>query len=344
LRVGKLKPELLEKYVLNRIGFRDHRVIVGGKIGEDAAIIDLGNERVLVVHTDPITGSVDLLGILGIMVPSNDIAVRGVKPSWASITIFLTPDTEESEIDRITKQLHDTAKELEIMIIGGHTEYTDAVKRPVVVSTMIGVGDKRKIISTSNAQVGDLIILTKTIGIEATAIIAREFREFLEKRGISKDIIEKASRYYEKISVMKEALLLASHGYVNAMHDPTEGGVLAGLAELAYASNKSIIVYRDSLPLSEETKILLSVFHLDPLRVLSSGSLLAAVKKRYAHEALDLLRQEGVEATIIGEVIDKRDYLVKIVSEEKTEFISNIYVEDPLIELFNKYYSGEMSL
>ncbi|MGC9147960.1 MAG: AIR synthase family protein [Sulfolobales archaeon] len=344
MKIGKLRPDLLEKYVLNRVGFIDHRVIIGGRVGEDAALIDLGDEKVLVVHTDPITGSIDLLGILGILVPSNDIVVRGVKPSWASVTIFLTPNTEEREIDRITKQLHETAEKLEIMIIGGHTEYTDAVKRPVVVTTMIGVGDLGKIVTTSGARVGDLIILTKTIGIEATAIIAREFRDLLERKGVSKNIIERATRYYEKISVMKEALLLSSRKYVNAMHDPTEGGVLAGLAELAYASNKSIIVYKESLPLSEETKILSNILRLDPLRILSSGSLLAAVKREYINEALDLLKREGIEASIIGEVVEKKDYLVKIVSEEKTQYVTNIYVEDPLIELFNKYYSGEVSL
>ena len=340
LRIGKLDPEFLEKYVLSRTGFRDPRVIIGGRIGEDAAVIDLGSNKVLVVHTDPITGSVDLIGYLSITIPSNDIFVRGVKPSWASIALLFPPNASDSEIDRVTKQMHETAEKLEISIIGGHTEFTDAVKRPVAVATMIGLGDRERIVTTSGARAGDLVAVTKSIGLEATAIIARELRDLLRSKSIPPEIIERASRYYEKISIGREALLLSSRGYVSAMHDPTEGGLLAGLAEVAYASNKSLEINLDDIPISEETRVLASALNLDPLRILSSGSLIAIIKREYINEAIDLLKREGVEIRVIGEVVDKRDYLVKLRSSIHGEFvIKDLFVRDPLIELFNKIFS-----
>ncbi|MEM4965737.1 MAG: AIR synthase family protein [Sulfolobales archaeon] len=335
MRIGKLTPEELNRLILSRTGARDPKVIVGGSVGEDAAIIDIGGGLALVVHTDPITGSLDLLGFLGIMIPSNDIAVRGVKPSWASVNIFLPPQTTESEIDRITRQIHEAAERLSIAIVGGHTEYTDAVKRPVIVSTIFGIGSSDKVITTRGAKTGDLVIMTKTAGIEGTAILARDFRKILLEKGVSESVIRRASEYYNKISVLEEALTLASKGIPSSMHDPTEGGIIAGLAEIAYASGKSIEVYMERIPISQETRELSEAMGIDPLKMLSSGSLLACVPRDRVDEALSALREKGIDAEIIGEVVEKKEYLLSLISESKRTYIKNPYVEDPVIKLFN---------
>ena len=335
MRIGKLKADELEKYIFKRTGYKDPDVLIGSSIGEDAAIIKIFDDKALVAHTDPITGSLDLIGFLSVVIPSNDVAVRGVRPRWMLTTIFLPPDAEESEIDRMTSQIHETANMFNISIVGGHTEYTDAVKRPVIISTAIGVGRIDKIITTGGAKPGEKILMTKTVGIEGTAILARDFKEILIKKDVDKEIIEKASSYYKKISVIEEALKLAEEDLVSSMHDPTEGGLLAGLAELAYASKVSITIYEDKIPMSVETKIISKAFDIDPLTMLSSGALIASVKKGFEEKALKVLREIGVEASIIGEVEDRKDYLVKIISRSGERILRDVYIEDPVIKLFN---------
>ncbi|MEZ0289516.1 MAG: AIR synthase family protein [Sulfolobales archaeon] len=343
MRIGKLRPEELERLVLNRTGFKDPRVLVGGSVGEDAAVIDIDGERALVVHTDPITGSLDLLGYLGVVIPSNDIAVRGVRPRWASTNVFLTPETREDEIDKIMRDIDVTARRLEIAVIGGHTEYTDAVRRPVIVTTIMGLGRLEDIVTTRGARPGDLVIMTKTAGVEGTAILARDLRDLLFKRGVSREVIDRASKYYENISIVREAILLSSHRLVSSMHDPTEGGVIAGLAEIAYASNTSINAYLDQIMISNETKIITEALGIDPLKMLSSGSLLACVRRDRVDEAIDILRKESIEARVIGEVVERRDYLVKLFSEDREIYIRDPYVEDPVITLFNRIFGNNVS-
>ncbi|MEM1897293.1 MAG: AIR synthase related protein, partial [Ignisphaera sp.] len=121
---GKLPPELLTRYILSRTGIRDSSVIIGPSIGEDAAIIDIGNGKILVMHVDPITGAVENIGWLAVHIACNDIAVRGVKPRWLLPVLFLPRDIDESVIDSITKSIDEAAKELEVSIVGGHSEYT----------------------------------------------------------------------------------------------------------------------------------------------------------------------------------------------------------------------------
>lgn len=336
MRIGKPRPEVLEKIVLSRTGYRDPRVVLGGAVGEDAAIVDLGSGDLLVAHTDPITGSLELLGVLGVVIPSNDIATRGVRPSWALTTIFLPPWSGEDVLDRVTRQLHETSERLGIAIIGGHTEYTDAVSRPVVVTTAIGLGKRDSILMTRGCRPGEKILMTKWAGIEGTAILATDFRDLLLEKGVPESVLERASGLHKEISVIDEALLLTENRLVTAMHDPTEGGVLSGLIELAYASGNSVIVYRDRIPVSPETRTVTEALGIDPLTILGSGSLLATIKRGYEDEALRILRRRGIDAEIIGEVVEKRDYYVRLVSGSREVFYRDLYIEDPVIRLFNE--------
>jgi len=187
----KLRSEALNKYVLSRIGVKDPAVIVGPTVGEDSAVIDLGNGNVLVVHSDPITGAVEHLGWLAIHVPSNDVAVTDAKPRWFLPVIYLPEGASDEVIDRITRQMDSAAKELGAMIIGGHTEYTPGIERPMVAVTALGIARKESIVRTEGAISGDLILMTKTAGIEGTSILASDFEDELRAKGVGEDILIK---------------------------------------------------------------------------------------------------------------------------------------------------------
>jgi Hydrogenase maturation factor len=325
MKIGKVPPEVLERLVWGRRGAFRKEIVVGPALGEDAAIIDLGG-RYLAVHTDPISGSVKLLGYLAVYVPTNDIAVRGVEPMWLSVAIFLPPDADEGVLSVITEQLDSAARELGVAVVGGHTEVTTAVTRPLVVVTAMGVGDRY--VSTSGARPGDYVIMTKSAGQEAASILATDFEEEALRRGVGKSAVEKAKGFIRHISVAREALALAD--IATAMHDPTEGGLANGLAEVAYASGVSIVVDPSRITVYPEVETLCRAFGIDPLETLSSGVLLATVPPGRLAEAEERLEKIGVPHSVIGRVAPRGDYLVKIGERTYVE----PHVEDKLFSLF----------
>ncbi len=333
----KLKPDILIKHVLSRIGLRDRSVIGGPSIGEDAAVIDLGDGRALVVHVDPITGAVEYLGWLAVNIACNDVAVAGAKPRWLLQVLYLPEGTSVEVLNKITLQVDSAARELETMVVGGHSEYTPGIERPLISMTAIGLTEIDKLVRTSGAKPGDKILMTKTAGIEGTAILSSDFREDLLKRGVSGEVLEKCEEYIWMISVVKEALALASRRITSSMHDPTEGGVLGGLAEIAYSSKKSLEVWEERIPVSRETRIICNVLNIDPLKMISSGVLIATVPENLVDEALRVLGEIGVKATIIGEVRDWRGYLVRLHRRSgEVEEYSDVYVEDEVMRLWSK--------
>lgn len=326
MKIGKPPLEVLKRYVWPRIGSYDPAVLLGPSPGEDAAIIKTGRPYIA-VHVDPISGSVKLLGWLAVHIVSNDIATRGMRPRWLLPTIFLPPNSGEDVLDEITSQMDIAARELGAAIVGGHTEVTTAVERPLVVMAAIGEGDRY--VTTGGAKAGDVVLMTKSAALEAAAILATDFRDRLKASGVPEDVLERAAGFIKQVSVVKEALLLSD--IATAMHDPTEGGVLAGLAEMAYASGVTIKVDPGSIRISEEAAVLCSAVGLDPLSTLSSGVLLATVPRERLQEALQRLKEAGVEATVIGEVVPRTDHLVVMGSLT----LDTPYIRDKFFELFS---------
>jgi len=330
--VGKLSPDMLFKYVLSRTGVLDPSVIVGPSIGEDAAVIDIGGGKVLVTHVDPITGAIEFLGWLAVHIASNDVAVRGVKPRWLLSVLYLPENATEELVDRITSQVDRAAKEVGAMVVGGHSEFTPGITRPLISMTAIGITEKDRYVTTGGAKVGDVVVMTKSAGIEGTAILATDFRDVLMELGVPEGVVQRGSEFIREVSVVKEALALADAGLVTSMHDPTEGGLLGGLVEIAYASNTTIYVWEERVLLAEETAVISSVLGLDPLRLISSGTLVATVPKDRVGEALRILHDIGVKASVIGYVGEKAGELVTVYRRSGTvEKVKEVYVRDELV-------------
>jgi hydrogenase expression/formation protein HypE len=325
MKIGKVPPQILSRLVWSRRGAPRQEVVVGPALGEDAAVINLG-DRYVAVHTDPISGSTKLLGFLAVYVPTNDVAVRGVEPMWLSVAIFLPPDAEEEVLDVVTSQLDSAARGLGVAVVGGHTEVTTAVTRPLVVATAMGVG--RRYVTTSGARLGDYVVMTKSAGQEAASILATDFEEEALRKGVGQAAVERAKEFIKSISVAKEALALAD--IATAMHDPTEGGVANGLAEIAYASGVSIVVDPQRVVVYPEVEALCRGFGIDPLETLSSGVLLATVPPYRLSDAEERLRKLHVPYSVIGRVVPRADFLVKI----GEKIYDKPYVEDKLFLLF----------
>ena len=302
LPLGKLKIDLLQQLLPQPQ--RDARVVVGPQIGEDAAVIDFGGSY-LVAKTDPITFATDEMGWYLICVNSNDIATMGAVPKWLLTTILLPENqTTEALVRRIMEQINAACEHFDITLCGGHTEITYGLDRPIVIGQMLGEVEKDKLIMSSGAQAGDDLILTKGLGIEATSIIARERESDLSEK-FSPTFLGQAKRYLTSpgISVLKEALIAAETGGVHAMHDPTEGGVATAIHELAHAANLGVVVWRDKLLMSEETKQLCHEFELNPLGVISSGALLIAAEPTKSSEIVAAIAAHNIPCEIIGRLL-----------------------------------------
>ena len=302
LAVGKLSPELLGKLVFNRLGTPSSRVLLGPHIGEDASVIDFG-QKALIVHSDPITGAVENVGWLAVNVCANDIATRGVRPLWILIVMLLPQNIKTVQLERITNQIDEAAKELGITVVGGHSEVSLGIDRPILVATTLGEAENAKFVSTSGAKSGDQIIVTKGAAIEGTAILSTEFGEFLQAK-IGGSVVQRAQGFIKMISVVKDALAAVAVGGVHAMHDATEGGIAGGLQEIAWASKVGIQAYEEKIPIYEETRKICQVLNMDPLKTISSGTLIISAHSEKAEKILIALEKEGVKAAIIGQVVE----------------------------------------
>ncbi|KPJ63404.1 MAG: hypothetical protein AMS15_00525 [Planctomycetes bacterium DG_23] len=301
LPLGKLKSELLDKLLTLYKGQADSSVVLGPRIGEDAAVIDLG-DRYLIAKTDPITFATEEIGWYAVHINANDVATTGARPRWFQAALLLPEASPEDLAEQIFAQMDRAMKELGVALVGGHTEITYGLDRPIVVGSMFAEIEKDKLVQKTNIQVGDEIILTKGIVIEGTAVIAREKEKGL-KEDFPPEFIQRARNYlYEPgISVVEDALIAASAGAC-ALHDPTEGGLNMGLWELATTSGKGIVLYEDQVPILLEAKALCERFGLNPFGTITSGSLLVVISAEKSAELLARYEEKGIKAAKIGEI------------------------------------------
>lgn len=302
MEVGKLPNELLKKIVFNNIKNRRKEVLVRGAIGEDNAIVDFGDE-VCVMSTDPITGTTEDIGRLAVLISCNDVSSSGAEPIGVLLTILLPPSIEIEEVETIMKQAGDAAKELNVEIMGGHTEITDAVNRVVVTTTVIGKQKKENMLKPKEAKVGDKILMTKYAGIEGTSIIVKELKDYLEDK-IDTNKLKEAIEMASMISVLKEGIICGKIG-VNYMHDITEGGVLGAVWEASLAIGKGVKVYEDLIPIKKVTKEIAHILDINPYRLISSGSMLIIADPKKIDIIEKSLSEEKIPVTVIGEVIEK---------------------------------------
>jgi len=333
LPVGKLRASFLQA-LFDRHPVKDERVLMGPRVGEDAAVIDLG-ERCLVATADPITFASDDAAWYALQVNANDIAVRGARPRWFLATLLLPEGaTTEVSVTTMFEQLTEACEALGVALVGGHTEVTHGLDRPIVAGTMLGEVEKERLVTTGGAQVGDAIVMTKGIPLEGAAIITREREATLLERGVRPAVIRKARHFLRTpgISVVPEAEIACELARVHAMHDPTEGGLATALWELADAAGVGLRIDADRIVKLPEGVELCRVFGLDPLGTLASGCLVMTLAPADAGIVIHALARESIDCHYIGQVVPRAKGVMLI--DGNAERPLPVFSQDEITRLF----------
>ena len=296
---GKIPIDILKEVVFKNLGAPRSEVTLGPTAGVDGAVLDVGTKNAI-VSMDPITGAVERIGWEAININANDVATFGVEPAFFFSCIMLPENADSKIIETISTQMHNAAKELGIAIVGGHCESTPGLANPIVVGCVMGLTEKGKYVTAAGAKAGDKLILTKSAGIEGTAILATD-REAQLAKTFNSTLLDSAKGFYKQISVVKDALTAYKAGGVHAMHDPTEGGILNGIHEMADAAGLGVLVFEEKITVEPETAKICRFYEIDPLQLISSGALLIAADPQAATKIINALSQEHIYADVIGE-------------------------------------------
>jgi hydrogenase maturation factor len=304
LPVGKLPVDLLLR-LLSQAPAQDPRVVLGPGLGIDCAVVEAG-PSLLVFKSDPITFATDEIGWYAVQVNANDLATTGATPRWMLVTLLLPEGrTTPALVETIGGQIESACRSIGVTVIGGHTEVTFGLDRPILVGTMIGEVARERLVTPRGCRPGDRILLTKGVPVEATAILARQFPDRLAA-ALSPAELEQARDFLYRpgISVLRDAQTALAAGRVTAMHDPTEGGLATALWELAEASGNAIEFDPAAVLVPEVSKKICREFGLDPLGTIASGALLFSAAAGDAVSIRKALESEGILCMELGQALE----------------------------------------
>ncbi len=303
MKTGKLPESVLKRSVLRQIHTKRPEALLGAAVGEDCAAIQLSEDEIFVLSTDPITGTAEDIGRLAVHVTLNDLASAGAEPVGVMLTVLLPESVTEQQIRQMACQAEEVCSRYNVQILGGHTEVTRAVNRPVITVTGVGKVKKGGLISTAGVKAGMDIVVTKWVGLEGTSILAKEKKEALLTR-FSEAFVSRAQKFEELISVLEEAAVAVSSG-VGAMHDVTEGGIFGALWEMAECAGVGLEIELRKIPLKQETVEICEFFGINPYELIASGAMLMASDDG-GRLVMDL-KKAGISACIIGKATKGKD-------------------------------------
>ena len=294
----KLQPEILAQHVLNFTGSHRDDLLIGGGLGEDAALMRVP-DGLLVAASDPVTGAEKGAGRLLVHINANDVACKGADPAWLIVTLIVPESLGIKFIAQTMREIHETCAEMDIAIAGGHTEITDKYPQPVLSATMLGMTKYN--LSTQNIHAGDMVLATGHAGLEGMSIIAHDKPEMF--RGIFSDAeLQTVKTWQNDLSVVRPAKVLRE--YARYMHDPTEGGLSGALLETSQACGLGLELFAENIPVHPLTQRASQKLAFMPMNLISSGMLIAVLPEETISAAQSALNLQGISSAVIGRFVD----------------------------------------
>ncbi len=332
LSSGKLPNDLLAEFI-ERFPYDDPSVLIHPGIGEDTAAVNIETEEVLVLKSDPITFITDAIGQYAVLINANDIATSGATPRWFLATLLFPCNVTAFEVRQVMHELKTTCQKWGITLCGGHTEITDAVTRPVVNGMLVGTVSKSSLLKKQNIKSGDKVLLTKSLAVEGTAIIAWEMGDRLRGMGLTESEIDRCRAFRSKIGIIAEAQIAGHSPGVSAMHDVTEGGLATALEELSLSGGHRIRVDTDMIPIYPETEKICHLLDIEALGLIGSGSLLICCRKNFSKTLMSAIIKAGIDVACIGEVMEKGSGIEAVFHRKPTKWPA--FEVDELARLFS---------
>lgn len=314
MEIGKIPENILKRSVFKKLKVKRPEVLVHSGIGEDCSALKAGGD-VIVLSTDPITGTAKDIGRLAFHITANDIASSGAELIGMLLTIIFPPGSTEDELKEIMEDVTALAEQYKVEILGGHTEVSSAVNQTLVSVTGVGKIARDRMIQTGGLRPGQDLVVTKWIGLEGTSILAKEKEEILRER-LPLEIWETARDFDQYLSVVPDAETAMEVG-VTAMHDVTEGGIFGALWEMAAASGVGLEIDLGKIPIRQETIEVCEIFDINPYMLISSGSMLIGTD--HGSRLVEELKKAGIHSAVVGYATAGNDRV--IVNGEERRFL-----------------------
>ena len=296
MKVGKISEVALSRAVFKQLKNRRDEVLFGGSIGEDCAAMKLEKGEVCVISSNPVTGAGKIQGALAVYSAVNNLVTSGAEAIGVMMTVLLPEDFKESRLVELNEQIEEVCQQLQIQVMGGHTEVTVAVNEPVFSVTAIGKVKESELLHAKNAKADQDIVMSKWIGMEGSvSIVAAKEKELLER--FPKALIDQIKKMLPGCCVNVEAALAVKSG-VSAMHDISSGGIYGALYELSEAAGVGLEIDLRAIPIKQETVEICEYLGLNPYYLKSGGSMLIVCD--HGQELVRLLEKEGISAAVIG--------------------------------------------
>jgi hydrogenase maturation factor len=343
--LGKINANDFENIIFNNCGYNRSEVSVGPQFGVDVSVIDLPNGLAIAATSDPLS-LIPSLGLqesawLSVQLMANDMATTGFAPMYAQFVLNLPETFSTLEFNQYWQHIHSFAKEIGVAITGGHTGFIEGQNSTIAGGgTFFTIAPKNEILVSKKATVGNSILVTKQCAMSSTAILSMCFPETMKNK-LGKEVYDEACSFFYKTTSLKDALTATANNRneITAMHDVTEGGVLGAIYEMATASGNGAIIYNDKLPVGNIQKEVCNLFSIDPRRSIGAGSMIIACKKGSEENAIERLKKENIDCTVVGEMVSKEDG-IKITDGDKIEELTYLKEDPYWAAFFNAYKLG----
>ena len=306
---GKVPREFLESVVFANLGAKRRSLLVKPGHGLDNAVVSLGERKVLIVTSDPLS-VIPSIGMkesawLSVHLLASDLTTCGVDPQFAMLDLNLPPEMELPAIGVYLKAIGDECKKLGVSIVGGHTgRYPGSGFTVIGGGMMFSVAGRDAYVTPAMAKPGDAVLITKGAALGATAVLARSFPETI-RRLAGAELLGRARSRLGDCSTVKDARAASSvglHENVTSMHDATEGGVLGGLFELSSACGLPVVVALEKIHIPADASAVCGAFGLDPLTTLSEGTLIVTCRPGGVEDLRAALSKAKVDNYEIGRI------------------------------------------
>lgn len=326
MRQGKISENVLKRSVLKKIKTHRNEVVSGAGIGKDCAILAFSEGEQIALSVTPVTAPVTELSGYAIPMALNNVAAAGAEPIGVMLSILLPEETEEPELQQLMEQAEEVCRACHVEIAGGHTEVTAAVDKPIITVTGVGKKETARAGYPQGIKANQDIVVSKWIGLEGTARLAKEHKEALCARYPVR-MIEEAAAFDKYLSIIPEAATAMKSG-VCGMHDVSRGGIFGALWEMASGAGVGLEIDLKKLPVKQETIEICEFFELNPYELLSGGCLIMVTED--GNGLVAALAREEIPAVIVGKITDSNDRVLynddekRYLDMPKTDQIYNI--------------------